>query len=149
MRARGAQTIIAVDPVPERRALAEALGATAIEPESGLIMELRPDLVIETSGNPRAIAKADFGARAGARVLLLGVCMSPAEVYPLGWVTREITLIGSIGQTRADMIDALDLLVRSPDIADIITDRIGIDDVPDAFERLTTNPTAGKVMVTP
>lgn len=146
----GASPIVGVDPVEGRRVLAEGLGVDlVVEPGDPRIADVGASLVVETSGSARAIADAGNVARPGGRVLLLGIPMGSVEVWPMVWVTREIAVVGSVGQSDDDFAAALSLLEREPGIGEIITARIGLDDVPDAFERLTTNPDAGKITVVP
>lgn len=150
LAASGVGPILGIDPVPERRALGIRMGAASVvEPGDASIADAGASLVVETSGNARAIADATTVGRPGARVLLLGVSMEPATVFPMAWVTRETTIIGSVAHGARDWDAALELLGARPSIGEIITDRIGLDDVPSAFARLVSNPTTGKITVMP
>jgi threonine dehydrogenase-like Zn-dependent dehydrogenase len=145
-----ADAIVGVDPIPERRALATSLGATAVfEPGAAELHDLAPDLVLECSGHPSAIVDAGNLAAPGARIVLLGISMGEAPVWPMVWVTKELTVAGSIAQTAQDFTAALDLLARAPEIGRIITRHIPLDGVPAAFEALVTSPDAGKVAARP
>jgi len=145
-----AGTIVGVDPVPERRALATALGASDVfEPGAAALHDLAPDLVLECSGHPSAVVDAGNLAAPGARVVLLGLPMGEAAVWPMVWVTKELTVAGSIAQTAEDFAAALELLVRAPETGRIITRHVPLDGVPAAFEGLVTSPDAGKVATRP
>ncbi len=85
-RAAGAAEVIAIDPLPDRRARAAAFGATvAVEP--GFLAAHpaagRIDLSVEVSGAPRAIAEALDHAAVGAAIHLVG------SVAPLGSVPLD------------------------------------------------------------
>jgi (R,R)-butanediol dehydrogenase/meso-butanediol dehydrogenase/diacetyl reductase len=148
LAARGADPIVGIDPVAERRALGLRVGATSVvAPED--VGSSDASLVVETSGNSAAIASATTCGRAGARVLLLGVAMEAATVHPMAWVTRETTIMGSVAHTATDWRDALASLAARPAIGAIITDRIGLEAVPEAFERLIARADAGKILVCP
>lgn len=150
LRDIGASPIVGVDPVAVRRDLALAHGAdAAVAPEDPAARDAHPSLVVDTSGHPSAIAEAGNIARPGARVLLLGIPMGDVSVWPMVLVTKELDLIGSIAQTDHDFRLALELLARTPAIGSIITERVGLDGVPAAFERLTVAPDGGKVTVVP
>ena len=148
LAARGASPIIGVDPVAARRALASSVGATSVvAPGDPSIHDAAASLVVETSGY--AVPEATTCGSPGARVLLLGIGMEGVTVYPMAWVTRETTIIGSIAHTPPDWRDALALLAAQRSIGRIITARASLDEVPSAFERLVTNPDAGKIIVAP
>jgi threonine dehydrogenase-like Zn-dependent dehydrogenase len=150
LRGRGTATVAGVDPVPARRALALTMGATDVfEPDDPALHGLDPALVVEASGHPSALPQAGNVARAGGTVLMLGVPMGSSEVWPMVWVTKELRFVGSIAQSASDFTAALDQLAGDPSFGRVITDRIGLDQVPDAFDRLTRAPDAGKVTATP
>lgn len=101
--AGGAHPVIAIDPVPAKRALAMELGAVAaVAPEDGeqaVIAALgrKPDLVIETVGKAEVLAKAYGLARRGGRIVTVGL-PNPAEMLEIPAVSLVgdgKTLIGS------------------------------------------------------
>ena len=101
-RAAGAGILVAVDPIPEKRAIAEKLGAVALAPEeasklSGIFPEGGADVVVETVGKA-AILKAAYGAaRRGGRIVTVGL-PNPADMFELpavALVADGKTLIGS------------------------------------------------------
>lgn len=150
LRDRGAPMIIGVDPAEQRRVLAARMGAThAVAPGDPILHDARASLVVEASGHPSALTDAGNAAAPGARVLLLGIPMSEATIWPMVWITKELHVLGSIGQSAGDFVAALTLLARAPAIAAIITARIGLDAVPAMFEQLIAAPDAGKVLAVP
>lgn len=92
VRIAGAREIIAVDPLPERRELARALGAThAIDPlgeDAGLAIKERTqggvDVAYEVSGNARALQDALRGARFGGTIVTIGLLLGEARGLDLG-----------------------------------------------------------------
>lgn len=150
LRARGATPLVGVDPVAIRRDLAIALGADlAVAPGDPRIAEVAATLVAEASGHAAAIVEAGNVAAPGARVMLLGIPMGEATVWPMTWITREITVIGSVAQESRDFGEALALLAEDGTIGDIVTRTVDLAGVPDAFATLTDEPDAGKVLVIP
>lgn len=101
-RASGAGTLVAVDPSPEKRAIAEELGALAFAPDdSAGIAAAFPDggadLVVETVGKAAVLQAAYVAARRGGRIVTVGL-PNPAERFDIpavSLVAEGKTLIGS------------------------------------------------------
>jgi alcohol dehydrogenase len=101
-RASGAVPIVAVDPSPEKRTIAETLDAVAVSPEDAAvaIAEALPsgaDVVIETVGRATVLGEAYRAARRGGRVVTVGL-PNPAErldIPAVALVAEGKTLIGS------------------------------------------------------
>lgn len=147
LRSRGV-AVAGVDPVGVRRDLAAAVGAE----RSFERIEDAPDgapLILECSGRPELLQPATNLLAPGGTAVLLGVPMAEASVIPLVWVTRELRVIGSIASSPDDFAAALDLLAAEPAIARIITKRVSLDELPQAFEDLIHAPVDGKVVAVP
>jgi threonine dehydrogenase-like Zn-dependent dehydrogenase len=151
LRARGAGEITCVEPVKARRALARSLGATRALPpgEEARAACAGASFVAECSGRPEMLQEATDLAGPGGRVVLLGMPMERATVTPLAWLTREITILGSVASSDAEFREALDLMAREPAVAGIITRRVSLEDAPKVFEDLLAPEGEGKVMVVP
>lgn len=147
-RARGAGKITGVDPVEVRRGLATQLGAARVV-ERLEDLPQTATLVVECSGKADLLQQVTNTARAGGRVVLLGVPIAEASVTAMIWVVREVTVIGAIASSPADFVASAELLAREPGIASIITRRVSLDELPAAFEQLVTAPADGKVVVEP
>lgn len=95
--AAGAQPVHAVDPSPEKRALALELGAaTAVAPGTDT-SSFKADVVIETVGKAAVLAEAYGAVRRGGRVVTVGL-PNPAEelqINALSLVAEGKTLMGS------------------------------------------------------
>lgn len=94
--AGGATSVVAIDPVPEKRALALELGAVAAldpaEGEAAIIAGLggtRPDLVVETVGKASVLAVAYGLARRGGRIVTVGL-PNPSEMLNI----PAVSLVG-------------------------------------------------------
>ncbi len=151
LKARGYGPVIGVDPVDDRRRLALALGAdnsVSTAAEVRATVEPVPS-VFECSGNAAVLhTAADLVAPGGAMVML-GVPFGEASVAPLMWVTREITITGSIASSEADFRTSIAMLAADPSLARVVTRRVGLDGVPQAFEELIAPQSGGKVVVDP
>lgn len=101
-RASGAGVLAAIDPSPEKRALATELGAIAIDPaDSADLASVFPeggaDVVIETVGKAVVLKAAYAAARRGGRIVTVGL-PNPAETFDIPAVSLVAdgkTLIGS------------------------------------------------------
>ena len=151
LRWRGASDVVGVDPVEVRRRLAAELGAAGVFASARQARgEVEPaPVVLECSGRPEAIQQAIDLAASGGRVILLGIALAEATVLPVFWITREISVTGSINSRPADFEDALRLLAARPEVPRIVTRRIGLAEVPAMFERLLHPTEEGKVVIDP
>lgn len=106
MARAGCLNVIAVDPLPRRRALAEALGAHhTIDPsqtDTGLeirrILGQGADVAIEASGNYRALYDAMRSVQQCARIVTLGYYKGDHSRVPFGaeWHHNRLELISSM-----------------------------------------------------
>ncbi|WP_439533975.1 alcohol dehydrogenase catalytic domain-containing protein [Polymorphobacter sp.] len=95
--ASGAQPVTAIDPSPEKRALALALGAAmAVAPDEAPTLPV-PDVVIETVGKAEVLAQAYASARRGGRIVTVGLPNPAArlDISALSLVADGKTLMGS------------------------------------------------------
>ncbi|HEU0043439.1 zinc-binding dehydrogenase [Sphingomonas sp.] len=102
--AGGAVPVVAVDPMPHKRALAVELGAAAaLDPADGpdaivaALGGVKPDVVIETVGKAAVLAQAYALARRGGRIVTVGL-PNPAEqlsIPAVSLVADGKTLMGS------------------------------------------------------
>jgi threonine dehydrogenase-like Zn-dependent dehydrogenase len=151
LRWLGAGSVSGVDPVDVRRELAAGLGAEAVFARA---RDVRPDVdgapvVLECSGRPEAIQQAIELASPGGRVALLGIAVAEVTVIPVFWITREITVSGSINSRIDDFDEALRLLAGRPEVARIVTRRVALAEVPATFEALLHPSGVGKVVIDP
>jgi len=98
--AGGANPVVAIDPVPAKRALAVELGAVAFAPGEEAAIEAllggKPDIVIETVGKARVLEAAYALTRRGGRVVTVGL-PNPAEQFAIpaaSLVADAKTIIG-------------------------------------------------------
>lgn len=151
-----AGTLIAVDGVSQRRAIAEALGAQAVEPEraSDAVAEatggLGADVVIEAAGSPGGLDASLRLARGRGVVSVVGAHFEPD--YPLDnalMFERELTVRFSIGDPTADGALLLEQLAAGRlDPTPVVTHRMPLSDAAEAY-RLFDSREATKVVLRP
>jgi len=148
--------LLAVDGVPERRRLAETLGAEAVEPEraADVVVEATAgqgaDVVIEAAGSPGGLDASLRLARGRGVVSVVGAHFEPD--YPLDnalMFERELTLRFSIGDPTADAGPLLDRMASGElDPTSVITHRMPLSDAAEAY-RLFDSREATKVVLRP
>jgi threonine dehydrogenase-like Zn-dependent dehydrogenase len=155
--ARGvAGTLLAVDSVPERRRLAETLGAEALGPEQAAeavaeaTEEVGADVVIEAAGSPGGLDASLQLARGRGVVSVVGAHFEPD--YPLDnalMFERELTLRFSIGDPSADAGLLLDRVAAGTiDPTPVVTHRLPLAEAAEAY-RLFDSREATKVVLRP
>lgn len=161
-REHGAGTVLAVDSVPERLALAARFGATAIEltPDVGKVRERvldatdgrGADAVLEVVGHPSASRLAIELVRPGGTISAVGVhtephfAFSPGEAYD-----RNLTYTAGRCPARAHMPRMLEL-VRSGryPLGAIWSHRLGLEEAPRGYELFDAKREGcTKVLLTP
>jgi (R,R)-butanediol dehydrogenase/meso-butanediol dehydrogenase/diacetyl reductase len=154
----GARSVVVSETAPARLALAARFGAThgidasreivagAFQRETGAT----PDLVFECVGNPGLIQQCIMLAPPRARVVVVGVCMAPDTIVPGMAIVKELSLDFVVAYRRADFAFTLDMLGSGRiDSKPMITDRVGFDTFPAAFEALRRPTTQCKVLLQP
>jgi 2-desacetyl-2-hydroxyethyl bacteriochlorophyllide A dehydrogenase len=120
-KARGASPVIGVTRSPEKRALAETLGADLTFPGGdGAIDKVRgategrgADVVIETTGMLPSVAAAVQMARSGGRVLLFGIITATEGALPFyDLYFKEIALISARVAKSEDYPSSIALVQR-------------------------------------
>jgi alcohol dehydrogenase len=150
-----ARRVIAIDGIAARRALAESLGAQALEPAqaseavAAATATLGADAVIEASGSPAALAAALELVRAQGIVAVVGAHFEPD--FPLNnalMFEKEITLsfaIGNPGRDRERLLAMIADGVLRPSA--VISDRVPLERAAEAYRAFDARE-ATKVVLT-
>jgi 2-desacetyl-2-hydroxyethyl bacteriochlorophyllide A dehydrogenase len=147
----GATSVDVVDPNPDRRVAARAVGASGVAASADELGEgYRWDVVIDCTGVVAAIEDGLGRVAAGGTFLQFGVAKADAVASwsPYRIYRDEITIVGSMAVLnsfdRAVALLAADVF----DPATIISDRLALADYPDAIARIEAG--AGrKIQITP
>ncbi len=150
-----ARRVIAVDGIPARRALAQKLGAVAVEPSEAAAAVaaasggLGADAVIEASGSHAALSASLELVRPQGTISVVGAHFEPD--FPLNnllMFEKEITLtfsIGNPGRDRERLFAMIQDGVLRP--SEIITDTVSLDDAAQAYRAFDARE-ATKVVLT-
>jgi len=134
-RRRVGDDVLILEPLPERRALFERLGLSALAPEDVLRAHARFDLALECVARPETLAGAISAVPPQGLVVLVGIWSDhiPLPVSTLVW--RETRLIGSFGYSHGDFADVAAWMADSAtDLSPMIELRVGFDDMIDVFD---------------
>ncbi|MFI9842855.1 zinc-binding dehydrogenase [Nonomuraea sp. NPDC051941] len=142
---RGAAAVVAVDPDPGRRALADSCGFTGTAPgeAADAVRELTggrgADVVVESAGTPAAVTDALSLCRRGGTTVLLGVTPEPAVLSTLDVVLGEKRIVGSASHRWDTDVRAAVALLHAGHIR---VDRLPVQTVPlpDAVRRGLADP---------
>jgi L-iditol 2-dehydrogenase len=102
LRAFGAAHVAVMDPVPERRALAQRLGADDATEEISSDKSGAVDLAFDASGNATALAASIEVVRRGGRVVWIGLPSQPLVPVPAAMlIDKEVELHGCFRYANA------------------------------------------------
>ncbi|HTJ40325.1 MAG TPA: Zn-dependent alcohol dehydrogenase [Dactylosporangium sp.] len=149
-RIAGAAEIIAVDPAVAKEGLARSLGATQfLAPHAGLAKEIRSltgglgaDHAIECVGRGETIRSAWSATRRGGTttVVGLGSAQDPVTFNALEVAYFARTIAGCMYGSTDPAVDVPLLLEHYRagrlDLAALVTDEVGLDEVGEAFSRM-------------
>lgn len=176
LKLKGAGPIVAADYSPARRKMAETMGADIIidpsksspyeawtdeatpegfDPQNvltllGLGPQQRPGVVFECVGVPGIIQQVIEGAMRHTRVIVVGVCMERDHLEPLFAINRELNLQFVLGYTPEEFAHTLHSLAEGViDGTPMVTSKIGLNGVPEAFDELANPDRHAKILVEP
>jgi alcohol dehydrogenase len=151
-----ARRVIAIDAVPARRAVAESLGAQALDPGqaaeavAAATAGLGADAVIEASGSQAALAAAFGLVRPQGVVAVVGAHFELD--FPLNnavMFEKEITLsfaIGNPGRDRERLLAMIQAGVLAPSA--VISDTVALEDAAAAYRAFDAREATKVVLIT-
>jgi 2-desacetyl-2-hydroxyethyl bacteriochlorophyllide A dehydrogenase len=157
-RARGVTDIVVSEPHPVRRALAERLGATAVDPETlhaprtpGDVLDEPFDVALECSGHNGAMEIALTQLKRGGTLVLVGAGIKSPRFDANRILLNELVVTGAFVYDADGFDQALELLAR-PDFPseDLIeSEDVPLDGLLGAIQGLAGGELAAKVMIVP
>jgi threonine dehydrogenase-like Zn-dependent dehydrogenase len=174
LKAKGHGPVIAADFSATRRATAERMGADVIidpakESPYGRWSELgvpgtgkeqfmmqvmgktwpRP-IIFECVGAPGVLQKVMEGAPPRAQIIVAGVCMQPDTIEPSIAINKHLDLRFVLGYSPEEFAGTLlDIAEGRIDVAPVITGKVGLSQVADAFQALANPDQHVKILVDP
>ena len=174
LKARGHGPVVAADYSPRRRRAAERLGADVVidpvvespharwegfgVPTARAAQNMarmmgktfgRP-VVFECVGSPGVLQSLIEAAPAGSQIVVAGVCMETDRIEPAIAITKEIELTFVFGYTPEEFAATLhDIAEGRLDVGDVVTGKVGLDGVAQAFKDLGDPEAHVKILVEP
>lgn len=157
-RFAGALSVMASEIDATRRERAAHFGATAtLDPASGALGPAHEaaaggaaEVIFECVGAPGLIAECIELAPVRGRVVVVGVNRGEDTILPRVAIRKELSLQFVLGYQCEDFALVLDLLASGRiDAAALVTAVIGLDELPDMFERLRRPNPHAKVLIEP
>ena len=157
----GAEKVIVIDLVEERLDFAEKLGADetvnagkvdAAERVRQLTSGYGADVAIEAIGLPSTWEQALKLVRKGGTVLEFGGCPPGTEVKVNAEILHygELTMLGTFHTTPLHFKKALNLIAsRTIDVRPLITRRMKLEEIKEAFKILSTSKSEIKIAINP
>jgi L-iditol 2-dehydrogenase len=151
--ASGATSVLAVEPLPHRRAAARERGADIVLPPdevTGRLPQLEVDVAIEAAGNDGAVEQAMALVRPGGRVILTGIPTNDRTSFPASLARRKGLTIALVRRMKVDGYErGIRLVGRGRvDAASLVTARFPLEKTAEAFE-LAARRTGLKVLIQP
>jgi L-iditol 2-dehydrogenase len=133
--------VSAVEPLPERRLLAERFGAAMTFANVSQAPSGAADVAVDAVGIEETWRGAIAGVRSGGVVAIVGLAQADGKM-PVGeLVRRGITVRGHYAYVRRDFEAALELLADRPPPLDWLT-VMTLEEGAEAFRRLVASPEA-------
>jgi (R,R)-butanediol dehydrogenase/meso-butanediol dehydrogenase/diacetyl reductase len=137
--------------------MALAIGATDfVESDRDVRREFRritgtqPDAVFECVGAPGVLDQCIGLASIHGQVVVIGGCMRPDPITPAMGLNKELTVTFALAYDLHDFEVTVERLARGGvDPTVMITDRVGLDGFPAAFEALRHRTHQCKVLLSP
>lgn len=148
--------VIAISRTPQRRALAEELGARwAIDPRDAPLDQQIRDLTgglgvhafIDLVGIESSFRQAAAATRKGGTVVIVGYLTPEVAVPTSAMILGEISLVGSRTATPAEIHQAIDL-VADGKLEPVIDRELALVDINEAIEGLRSGSVIGRPVVT-
>jgi threonine dehydrogenase-like Zn-dependent dehydrogenase len=152
LRARGVETIVAVDFSSKRREVATIMGAhQTLDPAQGSPFDtVTPAVIFEAVGVPGIIDDVMRRAGHGTRLVVVGVCMQPDTMHPFFAIAKEINVQFVLAYDPNEFADSLRAIAEGDiDVTPVITGDVGLEDVGAAFDDLADPERHCKIVVTP
>ena len=109
------------------------------------------DIVIDCSGNTKAVESELMTVKSGGTIILVGVSQKPIEFASVIAVMKELTIKGSIAYTKEEFKNCISLIANKKiDVMKFVDDIMPLTETQKAYERLTNGTDeAVKILIDP
>jgi threonine dehydrogenase-like Zn-dependent dehydrogenase len=110
----------------------------------------KPCVMFECVGVPGVIQQMLQGAPRNARIVVAGACMEQDHFEPMFGINKEVNIQFVLGYTPEEFASALHFLAEGKLVGDVmITGKVGVAEVPAAFDELGNPERHAKILVQP
>ena len=159
-QASGGTTVVVSEPNSFRRSVMEGMGIPAIDPlsedaVSAALSHLGErdegfDVVFDAAGSTNSLRQATEMARVGGQVMMVATYHGNPEMGIMTARKREVDMLTTRAHNFDDFRASLNLIAsRQLDVRPLITNKIGLDEVPGAFDTLSSGGPMMKVLCQP
>jgi threonine dehydrogenase-like Zn-dependent dehydrogenase len=156
-RLQGAAEIIVASRSAHRRETVIAMGADSFhsfeEDDPAVFSAMTnpaPEFVAECIGKPDALQQSIGFVRGGGTVISMGMCMQGEPIIPALCAFKEVRLVFPLAYTIDDFEEtARTFDAGNVDIGLMVSETVGLDELPEAFAGLRAGSRALKVHVDP
>ncbi|MFA7597676.1 MAG: zinc-binding dehydrogenase [Novosphingobium sp.] len=173
LRALGLGPILAIEPNPARRAMAERMGADTVMAPDGMAGEWWDEMglplglsdamavdpasrrrsravIFECVGKPGMLMQVARGAPVGATIVVVGNCMEDDAIEPAFLLQKSLNLQFVFAYTPDEFGAAFSMICENPDrLQPMISETTDLAGVNAAFDRLGGGDAAIKILVRP
>ncbi len=157
LKARGAGPIVAADYSRGRRRFAEQQGAdwvvNPLEENAFTATDLKKQkdvVVFECVGVPGMLDNIFLNSPRNARIVVVGVCLQTDHARPLIAINKELSVHYVLGYSLDEFSETLKLIADGHfDVAGLVTGRVALDGVEQAFRELGSPEHHAKILVEP
>lgn len=145
---RGAATVAVSDLLDGPLERARQMGATATYKVSEVpLPENAFDVVLECTGAPAAVTSVIKAARRRGVICQIGTLSGEAISLSLGALLgKELTWVGAF-RFDNEIDDAVSMIAQHPDVIDVVTHVLPVEDAVEAFAIAKDSNASGKVLV--
>jgi len=134
LKAAGASSVLAVEPLAHRREAAARLGADQVRDPASDLTEAGVDVAFEAAGNDDAVGLAMASVRPGGRVVLAGIPGDDVIGFGASLARRKGLTIAMVRRMNEVYPRAIGLASRGAvDLGSMVTSRFGLGEAQQAF----------------
>jgi (R,R)-butanediol dehydrogenase/meso-butanediol dehydrogenase/diacetyl reductase len=149
-RALGAERVTAVDPYPQRRQSAAALGATDTLASVEQADANGYDAAVECVGQHNLLQSCQPALRPQGRIVISGACAEPVPVQPVTALLKELSIRFSVCYTPAEFREVIAAFDNGTiDPAPMLGPELALNRIAEAFDLTRGAQSHGRVLVKP
>jgi L-iditol 2-dehydrogenase len=134
LKAAGASSVLAVEPLAHRREAAARLGADQVVGSGAALDDAGVNVAFEAAGNDEAVGLAMASVRPGGRVVLAGIPGDDSIGFGASLARRKGLTIAMVRRMNEVYPRAIGLAARGVvDLGSVVTSRFGLGEVREAF----------------